>query len=331
METPSDLAVITVSANIPARIAAGQTPALFASSESCQRRFWEFFAVTIRNKNTRQAYLTAVYRFADWCEFHRIELDDVEPLNMSAYIEQLTHVYAAPTVKQHLAAIRMLFDWLVVGQIVATNPASSVRGPKHSVKVGKTPVLSATETRALFDSIETDTLVGLRDRALISVMVYSFGRISAVADMKVSDYYTQGKRSYIRLHEKGGKYNVVPAHHVAQEYVDVYVAAAGIEEDRKGPLFRTSGRGRQKNELQEKAVSRFSALQMIKRRALRAELPAEICNHTFRGTGITEYLRNGGDLETAARIAGHDSTRTTQIYDRSEQELTLDEIGRILI
>ena len=185
METlkSNDLAVITVSANIPARIAAGKTPALFAGSESCQRRFWEFFAATIRNKNTRQAYLTAVYRFADWCEFHGIELDDVEPLNLSAYIEQLTEVYAAPTVKQHLAAIRMLFDWLVVGQIVATNPASSVRGPKHSVKVGKTPVLSATETRALFDSIETDTVVGLRDRALISVMVYSFGRISAVADM----------------------------------------------------------------------------------------------------------------------------------------------------
>ena len=149
--------------------------------------------------------------------------------------------------------------------------------------------------------------------------------------MKVSDYYTQGKRSYFRLHEKGGKYNVVPAHHVAQEYVDTYIAAAGIEDDRKSPLFRTSGRGRQKNELQEKAVSRFSALQMVKRRALRAGLPAEICNHTFRGTGITEYLRNGGELETAARIAGHDSTQTTQIYDRREQELTLDEIERILI
>jgi len=331
MESNQKLAVINTSADIPARIAAGRTPALFAGTEACQRRFWEFFAATIRNKNTRQAYLTAVYRLSDWCEFHQIELEDVEPLNLSAYIEQLTQVYAAPTVKQHLAAIRMLFDWLVVGQIVATNPASSVRGPKHSVKVGKTPVLSAKETRELFDSIEADTLVGLRDRALISVMVYSFGRISAVADMKVSDYYTQGKRSYFRLHEKGGKYNVVPAHHVAQEYVDAYLQAAAIGDDRKGPLFRTSGRGRQKNELQQKAMSRFSALQMVKRRALKAGLPAEICNHTFRGTGITEFLRNGGELETAARIAGHDSTRTTQIYDRSEQELTLDEIERILI
>ena len=149
--------------------------------------------------------------------------------------------------------------------------------------------------------------------------------------MTVADYYTQGKRSYFRLHEKGGKFNVVPAHHVAQEYVDAYLNAAGIGEMRKSPLFRTSGRGRQKNALKEKGMSRHSALQMVKRRALKAGLPAEICCHTFRGTGITEFLRNGGELETAARIAGHDSTRTTQIYDRTEQELTLDEIERILI
>ena len=327
----TELAVIAQSADIPARIATGQTPTLFAGDETCERRFWEFFAATIRNPNTRQAYLVAVYRFADWCEHHRIELEDVEPLIVSAYIEQLIQVYAAPTVKQHLAAIRMLFDWLVVGQIVATNPASAVRGPKHSVKVGKTPVLTATETRELFASIETDTLVGLRDRALIAVMVYSFGRITAVASMTVADYYTQGKRSYFRLHEKGGKYNVVPAHHVAQEYVDAYIKVAGIEEDRKSPLFRSSGRGRQKDDLKDKGLSRHSALQMVKRRALKAGLPTEICCHTFRGTGITEYLRNGGELETAARIAGHDSTRTTQIYDRTEQELTLDEIERILI
>ncbi|MEE9336291.1 MAG: tyrosine-type recombinase/integrase [Granulosicoccaceae bacterium] len=331
MAKVQNLAVIKQSADIPARISAGQTPALFAGTKRCEKRFWEFFAATIRNKNTRQAYLTAVYRFADWCEHYNIELEDVEPLNLSAYIEQLTQVYAAPTVKQHLAALRMLFDWLVIGQVIATNPASVVRGPKHSVKVGKTPVLSAKETRALLDSIETDTLVGLRDRALISVMVYSFGRISAVATMTVADYYTQGKRSYFRLHEKGGKYNVIPAHHVAQSYVDAYITAAGIDSERKTPLFRTSGRGRQKNELQKKEMSRFSALQMVKRRAVKAGLPSEICNHTFRGTGITEFMRNGGDLETAARIAGHDSTRTTQIYDRTDHELSLDEIERIHI
>ena len=91
---------------------------------------------------------------------------------------------------------------------------------------------------------------------------------------------------------------MVPAHHVAQEYVDAYIKAASIEEDRKSPLFRSSGRGRQKDDLKDKGLSRHSALQMVKRRALKAGLPAEICCHTFRGTGITEFLRNGGELET---------------------------------
>lgn len=267
MKTPTNLALVQPDATIPARITAGHTPPLFAASESCERRFWEFFAATIRNKNTRQAYLNAVYRFADWCEWHDIELEDVNPMVVSAYIEQLTDAYAAPTVKQHLAAIRMLFDWLVVGQIVVMNPASSVRGPKHSVKVGKTPVLSAAEARMLLDSIDIDTVVGLRDRALIGVMVYSFGRVSAVAGMTVADYYTQGKRSYLRLHEKGGKHNVVPAHHIAQDYLDAYIASAGISEDRKGPLFRSSGQGRQKSRLLSTSMTPWCALKMVKRRA----------------------------------------------------------------
>ena len=106
--------------------------------------------------------------------------------------------------KQHLAAIRMLFDWLVVGQVVTFNPASSVRGPKHVVKKGKTPVLSAEEVRGLLDGIDLSALAGLRDRALIGVLVFSFARITAAVSMRVADYYTQGRRSFFRLHEKGG-------------------------------------------------------------------------------------------------------------------------------
>jgi integrase/recombinase XerD len=93
---------------------------------------------------------------------------------VAAYIEQ--HPAAAPTVKQHLAAIRMLFDFLVIGQIVPTNPASSVRGPEHVVRRGKTPVLKADQARALLDSIKTDSIIGLRDRAIIGLMCYTFAR-----------------------------------------------------------------------------------------------------------------------------------------------------------
>ena len=249
---------------------------------------------------------------------------------VAAYVEELTRALSPASVKQHLAALRMLFDWLVVGQVLPFNPASSVRGPRHVVKAGKTPVLSAKETRALLDGIDVSTLVGLRDRAFLGVLVYSFARVSAAVSLRVADYYTQGRRSFFRLHEKGGRYNVVPAHHTAQEYVDAYLEAARINEDRRGPLFRSCEPGR-RDALQERGMSRLSAFKMIKRRARRAGLPAEICAHSFRGTGITEYLRNGGDLEVAARIAGHESTRTTQLYNRLREEISLDEIERIHI
>ena len=309
-----------------------RTLALFAPSEHAERRFWEFFTAHIRNPNTRVAYLSAVRRFAQWCERRGLALHQVEPMIVAAYVEQLSGALAPATVKQHLAALRMLFDWLVVGQVLPFNPASSVRGPKHVVKTGKTPVLSAKETRALLDGIDVSTVVGLRDRALLGVLVYSFARVSAAVSLRVADYYTQGPRSFFRLHEKGGRYNVVPAHHTAQAYVDAYLTAAGIGEDRRGPLFRSCEPGRRDAlQLQDRTMSRLSALKMIKRRARKVGLPAEICAHSFRGTGITEYLRNGGDLEVAARIAGHESTRTTQLYNRLPEEISLDEIERIHI
>lgn len=169
-------------------------PAIIADAgEHATRRFLEFFAATIRNRNTRTAYLHAANRFFAWCEHHQLgQLADIEPLHVAAYIEALGKNFEKPTVKQHLAAIRMLFDSLVTGQIVATNPAHSVRGPKHVVKTGKTTVLDAEQARKLLDSIDTSTVVGLRDRAMISVMTFAFARIGAVVAMHVDDYYPPG-------------------------------------------------------------------------------------------------------------------------------------------
>jgi site-specific recombinase XerC len=188
-------------------------PAIVADAgDAATKRFLEFFAVTMRNRNTRTAYLHAAGRFFAWCVRHRLgALDEIEPLHVAAYIETLGKDFEKPTVKQHLAAIRMLFDWLVTGQIVATNPAHSVRGPNHVVKTGKTTVLDAEQARKLLDSIDTSTVVGLRDRALISVMTFAFARIGAVVAMRVGDYYPKGKRWWVRLHEKGGKRHEMPA------------------------------------------------------------------------------------------------------------------------
>ncbi len=316
-------------------------PAIIVNAgERATERFLEFFAATIRNKNTRSAYAQAIGQFFGWCEGNGFALEAVRPVTVAAYIEQLQATHSPPTVKQHLAAIRMLFDWLVIGQVLPTNPASSVRGPKHVVKKGKTPVLSAEQARELLDSIpimehneemgeETPVLIGLRDRALIAVMVYSFARVSAVVNMNVEDYWQNGKRWWLRLHEKGGKHHEVPAHHNAEAYLDAYLQAAGIAGELKTPLFR-SAVGRT-GVLAANRMSRKDAWHMVKRRIRNTGLPSRVSCHTWRATGITAYLGNSGTLENAQLIAAHESPRTTKLYDRTSDDITLDEIERIVI
>jgi len=310
-------------------IIADVVPALFADAgRSAAQRYVEFFTANIRNPNTRAAYGRAVAQFAWWCEDHDLELSQLSPIIVATYIEGLTQEQTAPTVKQHLAAIRMLFDYLVTGQVMPMNPATSVRGPKYVTKKGKTPVLTPEDTRQLLDSINTQTIAGLRDRAIIGVMVYSFARVGAVVGMNVEDYFSKGKRWWFRLHEKGGKYHEVPAHHKAEEYVDAYLQAAGIAADKKGPIFRSLDSWRQ---LTDRRLKRKKVWAMIKRRARGAGLPENICCHTFRATGITTYLANGGTIERAQQIAAHESPRTTKLYDHTSDEINLDEIERIMI
>lgn len=304
-------------------------PTLFVNAgEPATYRFIEFFVATIHNPNTRLAYYRSVCRFCRWCTQRDIELTQLNPVLIASYVHEMEPTVAPPTVKQHLAAIRMLFDYLVTGHILPTNPAAAVRGPKYVVKTGKTPVLTAAETRQLIDAIDVTTIVGLRDRALIGVMVFSFARVSAVVGMNTEDYVQKGKRWWFRLHEKGGKVHEVPAHHKAEEYLDAYLAFTNIGDARKMPLFRSVNRFRQ---LTARRLHRAEVWQMIKRRARQAGLPENVGCHTFRATGITTYLENGGTVERAQQIAAHESPRTTKLYDRTQDEISLEEVERIRI
>jgi site-specific recombinase XerD len=307
-------------------------PALIAAAgERASRRFLEFFAANIRNPHTRRAYGRAVAEFLAWCDDNRVpSVAAVQPLHVAAWIEMQSQEHAAPTAKARLAAIRHLFDWLVMGQVVPVNPASSVRGPSHTVTAGKTPVLSPEQARALIDSIEVTTIVGLRDRALITLMVFSFARIGAALGMKVEDVYTQNRRLWVRLREKGGKAHAMPCHHNLETYLTAYIEGAGLDADPKGPLFRTIGRGKGRL-LTRTPLPQANAYQMIRRRADAAGIATRLGNHSFRATGITAYLKNGGTLEKAAQMANHASTRTTQLYDRRREELSLDEVERIRV
>ena len=287
----------------------------------------EFFTAQIRNPHTRAAYAAAVTRFFTWCDARGLALAQISPIAVATYIEEMQRGYRAPTIKQHLAAIRRLFDWLVTGQVIPTNPAAAVRGPTHVVRTGKTPVLQPAEARQLLDSIDTATLHGLRDRALLGVMVYSFARVSAVVGMRVEDYYQQGKRWWLRLQEKGGKHHAVPVHHKAEAYLDAYLAAAGIAAEKNSPLWRSMPRA---GGLGPRQMSRVDVFRMIKRRVTAVGLGEANC-HTFRATGITAYLLNGGTLERAQRIAAHESPRTTKLYDRTADEVTVEDIEKIWI
>jgi site-specific recombinase XerC len=164
-------------------------PALVAAAgERASMRFLEFFAANIRNPHTRRAYARAADEFLAWCAAGAVpSIAAVQPVHVATWIEAATREFAAPSVKQRLAAIRHLFGWLVTGQVVPVNPAASVRGPRHVVTSWQTSVLDPVEARALLDSIDTASVVGLRDRALIGLMIYSFARIGAALGMAVED------------------------------------------------------------------------------------------------------------------------------------------------
>lgn len=305
-------------------------PALFAPDADAAKRFAEFFTANIRNPHTRRAYMRAAAEFAAWCEANDLrELRDVEPIHVAAHVETLQARLAAPSVKLHLAAIRMLFDWLVIGQVVAVNPASPVRGPKYSVKRGKTPVLTNDEARAFFNSIDVSTTIGLRDRALIALMTYTFARIGAARLMKVEDVYVQGRRLRVRLHEKGGKVHDMPCHHNLEIYLLAYIEGTKLGGNPKGHLFCTALGCT--DQLSDRPMSQSDAYRMIQRRAAGAVILTKIGNHSFRATGITEFRRNGGSLEMAQLMADHASPRTTMLYDRSDDQVSLDEVERIVI
>jgi integrase/recombinase XerD len=325
---------------LPARSGGFPVPALIAAAgEKASEHFLEFFAATIRNKNTRAAYVQAVAQFCRWCERHQLRLASIRPLHMSAYIEELE--MSAPSVKQHLAALRGLFNWLVVKQVVPENPALFVKGPRFSRQTGVTPILEAEQMRALLDSIPVTREVkipkkhgggvkvvadvkGLRDRAVIAIMAYTFARVSAVAGLELGDYRIEGKRARLRMVEKGGKEKLVWLHHEAEQFLDAYLAAVALDGN-EAALFQTLDK---MHHMSGAALTRRDMLRIVKERCRAAGLSETFCNHTFRGTGITVFLQNGGALEAAQDMANHSDPRTTKLYDRRKDLATLNEIER---
>lgn len=313
-----------------------------AAGNNARFAYEEFFSAEIENDHTRRAYRKAVHRFLAHCERLGLELQQVSPAIVGEYVRRLTteprrakgglttpRPVSKPTKKLHLAGIRNFFDRLVQRHAVALNPALSVRGPRHSVTEGKTPALTVKQARQLLASIDTRDPVGLRDRAIIAVMVYTAVRAGAVAKLRRRDFYADGRQSVFRFDEKNGKVRDIPARHDLEGFVREYLAASGITGD-DAPLFRSAIRRTKR--LSENGMSENDVLRMVKRRFKDAGLPANrLTCHSFRATTNTDLLDQGVPLEDVQYLAGHADPRTTRLYDRRKRTVTRNIVERISI
>jgi site-specific recombinase XerD len=321
--------IVKVTSKRLARIGLNALPRLIVQAgERATRAFLEFFTATIRNKHTRLAYARACARFLDWCEDRGLRLEQIEPIVVAAYVEGLGQAMAPSSVKQHLAGIRMLFDWLTTHHVIEVNPARSVRGPKHSVVEGTTPAFEPKQARQLLDSIDTTTIAGLRDRAIIATLIYTAARVGAILNLKVKHFAQDGTQWCLRLSEKGGKVRKIPCRHDLEQFIHDYMAAAGNALEKDAPLFRSMDRRRQ---LTDKALHRVDAAAMLKRRLKAAGLPANLCCHSFRSTTATDLITQGVALEDVQYLLGHADPRTTRLYDRTKRQVTRNIVERISI
>ena len=216
-------------------------PSVTKSGEKEIYRALESLAANIRNRHTRRAYMRSAQDFLGWCGRAGVaSIADVQPSQVENYIAEFGQGRSAPTVKQRLAAIRRLFDSLVANHLLPVNPASSVRGPPHRVSRGKTRALDPAKARALLDSIDASEPAGLRDRALIGLMVYAFARIGAALAMKVEDVCERNDRLWVRLRGKGGKRHETPCHRNLEAYLRAYIEGCGLGADPQRHCSRRS-------------------------------------------------------------------------------------------
>ena len=263
------------------------------------RRFVEFFTANISNRNTREAYSRNIGAFLAWCEIETgLALGMIEPMVVAACVEKLLKDgLSKPTVKHYLAAIRMMFDWMVTGGILAMNPASAARGPKYVIKKGKTPVLTPEEARPLLDSIDITDLKGLHDGIASPSGLQLRPRLGRRRH-EHRDYYQQGKRWWLRLHEKGSKHHEQPVHHKSEEYLDAYLRTVDIADQKGAPLWRSMTKER---ELSDIRMNRQDVFRMIKWRCREAELGAAANCHTFRRQGLWPICSTAGHSSTPKR------------------------------
>jgi integrase/recombinase XerD len=295
-----------------------------AAGKSAEFAWEEFFQAEIANAHTRKNYMHAVRQFLAWVGVRNLDLKRITPGDVGEYLQNLE--LATPTKKLHLAALRRFFDRLVNRHVCVINPAATVRADRYSVVEGKTPEIAAEQARTLLRSIDASNPVGLRDRAVLAVLVYTAARVGAVAKLTVKNFVNDGSQFTLRFSEKGGKSREIPVRHDLEQLLLGYVQAANITE---GPLFRTANR--KTKTLTRNAMTGIDICRMMKRRLESAGLPGHFSPHSFRVTTVTDLLEQNVPLEDVQYLAGHADPRTTRIYDRRRRKVTRNIVERISI
>ncbi|QDV39471.1 tyrosine-type recombinase/integrase [Tautonia plasticadhaerens] len=306
---------------------AGPPPAIVAAAGPGAEFAWdEFFKGQLANAYTRRNYAHAVRHFLAWCDRpdRQIPLVRITPGHVGDYLAGLQ--LATPTKKLRLAALRKFFDLLVVRHVVILNPAASVRAERYSTVEGKTPEIGTAQARNLLKSIEASDVVGIRDRAIIAVLIYTAARAGAVAKLTLKSLRHDGTQYSLRFAEKGGKARESPVRHDLERLLLAYIEAAGITE---GPLFRPAFRRTKK--LTARAMSGIDICRMMKRRLKAAGLPGQFSPHSFRVATVTDLLEQNVPLEDVQHLAGHADPRTTRLYDRRRRKVTRNIVERISI
>jgi integrase/recombinase XerD len=279
-------------------------PAMVADAGDAACFVWEeFFSGEIRNPHTRRAYRHAVRRFLAWAAAEGFGLRQITPGLVGRYLDQLRtgtppRPASIPTRKLHLAALRGFFDKLVLRHVVALNAAAAVRGERYQVVEGKTPEITVAQARSLLQAIRTGDAVGLRDRAVITIMIYTTARVGAVAKLRLRDLSHDGTQYTLRFDEKGGKAREIPVRHDLERFLIAYLDAAGLKDAPKdAPLFRTALR--RAKTLTANAMTAGDMGRMVKRRMKDAGLPGRLSPHSFRVATITDLLNQGEPLDDA--------------------------------
>lgn len=317
--------------NLPSSIRNQLPEILTRAGEAAVFAADEFFFGRIRNEHTRAAYLVAVRRFLAWAQGRGLELRTITPRDVGIYIDGLKKERTSvATRKQHLAALRHFFDGLVTRHVIVLNPALSVRGERYQVVEGKTPEITVQGARTLLASIDTSNVVGLRDRAIVAILIYTAARAGAVATLRRGSLYHAGDQWMLHFDEKGGKSREIPVRHDLEQMIFEYIDAAGLRDSpTDAPLFRTAYRRTKR--LTEHAASVVDVCRMVKRRLKEAGLASRLSPHSFRVTTITDLLEQGIPLEDVQRLAGHADPRTTRLYDRRDRKITRNIVERISI